>query len=336
MNIQSRLRAVVAAILSVVLYGSIGYYLIFWGEQSFLSCVYMTVISITSVGYGEVIPVSGHPGAQIYTMLVITFGLGVITYGISTLTALIVEGEVSGILRKRGMEKKIAKMHGHIIVCGGGQTGRHVVTELVKNREPAVLIEKDQDQIDHILTLVDVPYIQDDATEDENLIKAGIERAAGIVISLPSDKDNLYITMTARMLAPTIRIISRMTNSRLEAKLRKAGANGVVSPNAIGALRMASEMVRPTAVTFLDKMLRSTTQTLRIHEIHISDESPLAGKPLHQSKLRERFGVMVLGLEPKGTEKMVFNPPADFILEPGTILVVMGEMDRIAEARKHS
>jgi len=336
MNIQSRLRAVAAAILAVILYGSIGYYVIFNGEQKFLDCMYMTVISITSVGYGEVIPVTGRPGPEIYTMLIIIFGLGVITYGISTLTALIVEGQVSGILRKRSMEKKIEKMHGHIIVCGGGQTGRYVVTELVKNRECAVLVEKDQGQIDNVLSEVDVPYIQGDATEDENLLLAGIERAAGIVISLPSDKDTLYVTMTARMLAPTIRIISRMTNSRLEPKLRKAGANGVVSPNSIGALRMASEMLRPTAVTFLDKMLRSTTQTLRIHEIHISAQSQLAGKPLYQSKLRERFGVMVLGLEPKGTDKMVFNPPADYILEPGTILVVMGEMDKIAEARKHS
>lgn len=336
MEIQSRLRAVFAAILTVVLYGSIGYYIIFAGKEKFLDCVYMTVISITSVGYGEILPITGRPFAQVYTMLVITFGLGVITYGISTLTALIVEGEVSGILRKRSMEKKIAKMHGHFIVCGGGQTGRHVVLELVQNKELAVLVEKDPDQIDHVLTLVDVPYIQGDATEDENLLLAGIERASGIVISLPSDKDTLYVTMTARMLSPTLRIISRMTSSRLEPKLRKAGANGVVSPNSIGALRMASEMLRPTAVTFLDKMLRSTTQTLRIHEIHISEKSQLAGKPLYESKLRERFGVMVLGLEPKGTDKMVFNPPPDFILEPGTILVVMGEMDKIAEARKHS
>ncbi len=336
MNIKSRLRAVVAAILAVVLYGSLGYYLILGGRVRFLDCLYMTVISITSVGYGEVVPVSGNSWAEIYTMLVITFGLGVITYGISTLTALIVEGEVSGILRKRGMEKKIAKLHGHVIVCGGGQTGRHVVEELITNKEHAVLLEKDMERIEQVTAHMPVLYVHGDATEDENLRLAGIERAGGIVISLPSDKDTLYVTMSARMLNPTIRIVSRMTNSNIESKLRKAGANGVVSPNFIGAMRMASEMIRPTAVTFLDKMLRSTTQTLRIHEIQISHGSPLAGRYLRESNLRERFGVMVLGLEPKGTDTMIFNPPADYVLEPGTTLVVMGEMDMIAEARKHA
>ena len=316
----------------VIMAGSTGYYIIFNGEPEFLDCLYMTVVSLTTVGYGEVIEVTGNDTAQIFTMILITFGMGIILYGISSLTALLLEGELSGIFRKKKMAKQIDKLNDHYIVCGGGETGSGVIVELCKNNEVAVLIEEDTERIERCKEICDLLYIKGDATDDENLIAAGIDRAAGIVISLPSDKDTLYVTMTARMLNQKIRIISRMTNQHLEPKLFKAGANAVVCPNAIGALRMASEMIRPTAVDFLDRMLRSSHGNLRIHELTVSENSTFSEKEIRHCGLKERYGLLVLGAKTKAKD-IEFNPAPTQKLTAGTTLIVMGAVGQIAKAK---
>jgi len=316
----------------VIMAGSTGYYIIFNGEPEFLDCLYMTVVSLTTVGYGEVIEVTGNDTAQIFTMILITFGMGIILYGISSLTALLLEGELSGIFRKKKMAKQIDKLNDHYIVCGGGETGSGVIVELCKNNEVAVLIEEDTERIERCKEICDLLYIKGDATDDENLIAAGIDRAAGIVISLPSDKDTLYVTMTARMLNQKIRIISRMTNQHLEPKLFKAGANAVVCPNSIGALRMASEMIRPTAVDFLDRMLRSSHGNLRIHELTVSENSKFSEKEIRHCGLKERYGLLVLGAKTKAKD-IEFNPAPTQKLTAGTTLIVMGAVGQIAKAK---
>jgi len=333
MDIQKRLLYILIAIFLVVMMGSSGYYLIFGGKPSFMDCIYMTVISLTSVGYGEVIEVTGNPSAQIFTMVLITFGLGIIMYGISTLTALIIEGELSGIIRKKKMEKQIDKLMNHYIVCGGGETGRHVITELVKNKENVVLVELDEEKIERCKMITDLLFVKGDATDDENLITAGIDRAAGIVVSLPSDKDTLYVTMAARMRNRNLRIISRMVNHKHEAKLRKAGADNVVSPNFIGGLRMASEMIRPTVVDFLDSMLRSSRGNLRIHEVTVSKDSHFKGKKIEKSGFTQKFDLLILGARQPEAE-IEFNPSPSTILEEGLTLIVMGEVLNIANAKK--
>lgn len=332
-EIQKRLYMTFVAIFLVVLFGSTGYYVIFGGEPKFLDCIYMTVISLTTVGYGEVLEVTGNATAQIFSIILITFGMGVIFYGISTLTALIVEGELSGILRRGKMERRIQKLSKHYIICGGGETGRHVIQELIMNKELVVLIEQDNRRIMLCKEIGDIPYIHGDATEDSNLMHAGIKRAYGIVITLPLDKDNLYITMSARMVNPGIRIVSRMVDTKIEKKLRKAGADGVVSPNFIGGLRMASEMIRPAAVNFLDKMIRDTEGVIRIHEIKVTPGSDLAGKTIETSQLREKFGILILASQQGDREDILFNPPASTRLTQGTTLMVMGEVERIADVK---
>ena len=293
----------------------------------------MTVVSLTTVGYGEVIEVTGNDTAEIFTMILITFGMGIILYGISSLTALLLEGELSGLFRKKKMAKQIGKLADHYIVCGGGETGSGVIAELCKNNEVAVLIEENTERIVRCKEICELLYIQGDATEDENLIAAGIDRAAGIVISLPSDKDTLYITMTARMLNTSIRIISRMTNQLLKPKLIKAGANAVVCPNAIGALRMASEMIRPTAVDFLDRMLRSSRGDLRIHELTVSETSKFNEKEIGECSLDQRYGLLILGAKTRSKD-IEFNPPPTQKLTTGTTLIVMGAVGKIAKAKE--
>ena len=230
------------------------------------------------------------------------------------------------------MAKQIDKLTDHYIVCGGGETGSGVIAELCKNDEVSVLIEEDTERIERCREICALPYIRGDATEDENLIAAGIERAAGIVISLPSDKDTLYVTMTARMLNHRIRIISRMTNQRLKPKLIKAGADAVVCPNAIGALRMASEMIRPTAVDFLDRMLRSSRGDLRIHELTVSENSKFSEKEIRECGLDERYGLLVLGAKTQAKD-IEFNPAPTQKRTAGTTLIVMGAVGQIAKAK---
>ena len=336
MSIKRRLYFVLAAIFIVVMVGSTGYYIMFGGKPKYMDCLYMTVISITSVGYGEVLGIIGNIPAQIFTMLLITFGMGVILYGIGTLTALIVEGELSGILRRKKMDKQIQKLNNHYIICGGGETGRHVLAELVKNREHVVLIEHDEENIERAKARVmeeNLLYIKGDASDDQNLLAAGIERAAGIVISLPSDKDTLYVTMSARMLNRKIRIISKVVDQELAFKLKTAGANNVVSPNYIGGLRMASEMIRPTVVDFLDSMLRSDRGNLRINQLVVTANSSNVGKSVMESGLKDKFGLLVLGAKLPAQE-IEFNPGPSMILKAGMALIVMGEVDNIDKAKK--
>jgi len=334
MNIKKKILHVLMMIFMAVMAGSTGYYILFGGEPRFMDCVYMTVISMTGVGYGEILQITGDTKAEIFTILVITFGMGFLLYGISTLTAILIEGELSGVLRKKRMEKQIHKMSKHYIVCGGGETGRPLIDELIKNKEKVVLVEKDDEYIRICQkTAPDLPYIKGDATEDQNLITAGIERASGILICLPGDKDNLYVTMSARMLNHEIRIISRMTDPKLEPKLRKAGADRVVSPNFIGALRMASEIIRPTVVDFLDSMLRSRQGTLRINQLAIRESSGLSEKKISESGLKDKFGLLIVGLKQDGKE-IEFNPPASLVLKAGMSLIVMGEVDNIDKAKQ--
>lgn len=333
MNIKKRLLLVVHLIALVILGGTLGYYLLYGGEQSLLDCLYMTVISITSVGYGEVVSVTGNPAAEVFTMVLIIVGIGIITYGIGTLTALLIEGELSGILRMKKMKKAIDKLEGHYIVCGGGETGLPVIEELVKNTERVVLIETSEEKIERCLgRLPDLLYVNGDATEDQHLIDAGIARAKGVAICLPNDKDNLYITMTARMLNRRIRIISRMINVKLKAKLKKAGADSVVSPNAIGALRIASEMLRPTVVNFLDSMLRSSRGNLRIHQLTVTEGGTAVGRQLKDSGLG-RYNLLVLGAQ-ESDHEIEFNPDPSMRLNSGMTLIVMGDMEDIAKAKR--
>ncbi|NOY70022.1 MAG: potassium channel protein [Deltaproteobacteria bacterium] len=333
MDIRRRLYCIMLAVILVFIFGSLGYYVLFNGRHSLIDCVFMTTISLTSVGYGEVIKVTGNPPAQIFTMVLITFGMGIILYGISTLTALLIEGELTDILRKKKMEKRINRLDGHYILCGGGETGRPLLNELIKNLEIVVLIEADEKMIENCLAVYSgLLYIKGDASDDENLVRAGIDRAKGIIISLPSDKDNLYVTMTARMMNRNIRIISRMTDPKIMSKLKKAGADSVVSPNFIGAMRMASEMIRPTAVDFLDQMLRSGDGNLRIHEIPITRESSFLGKSIRNSGLKYGFNLLILGVKDVDG-RIIFNPSTDMVLETGMTLIIMGNVAQIKKAR---
>lgn len=325
--IQKRITTFLLVILLVVAIGTAGYYVIFHGQARFIDCLYMTVISITSVGYGEILDVSSSIVAQIFTMGLITVGMGFILYAISSITAILIEGELSGVRRRSRMNKKIDRLSGHIILVGGGETGRALADELLISGEEVVIIEQEPDKLSVCLEGHPLLHIEGDPTDDANLEKAGIQRAKGVVIALPQDKDTLYVTMTARMMNKLLRIVAQVNDPKIAPKLTMAGADSIVSPNTIGALRMASEMIRPAAVDFLDRMLRSEKGPLRIHELHIVEGSPLDGKRLFETDLRKEYDLLVLGL--KDDEATTFNPKADTRLNAGMTLVVMGKIEEI-------
>jgi voltage-gated potassium channel len=228
------------------------------------------------------------------------------------------------------MDKRIANLDAHIILCGGGRTGRHIAGEFYKTETPFVVIEQDPQVIEHLEQIGDVLVLEADATQDESLQLAGIERAKGLVAVLGEDKDNVFIVLSARSLNPHLRIVARLIEEDNAEKLRKAGADEVVSPNAIGGLRMASVMIRPTVVSFLDQMLRSTGQTLRVEEVYLGPSSSLVGLTLGQSKLGERTGLLVVALQPQDGD-YEFNPGSGRVLGLGDILIVIGTREQLAQ-----
>ncbi|MEW6584119.1 MAG: NAD-binding protein [Nitrospirota bacterium] len=316
--ILKRLRLALVLLLCVFVFGVSGYMMIEgWG---FLDSLYMTVITIASVGYMEVNPLS--PAGRFFTIFLIIFGMGILLFGISTFTAFLVEGELSELLRRRTMERSIDKLKGHYIVCGIGGIGRHIIEELRRTGRPLVAIDINAD-VCRELSDRGVLAVKGDATSSSVLRAANAEQAKGIFCSLHTDADNLLLILTAKGINPRLKIIAKAEEDESEHKMKKAGADGVVLPEFIGGLRMTSEMVRPEAVTFLDKMLKSPEETYRVEDIVISADCPIRGKTLKSSGITDHQGIAIAAIR-KG-ERYLFNPSDDEILEAGDAVILIGE-----------
>lgn len=319
-----RLLHISFALLFVFSSGVCGY--MFIEQWPLLDSLYMTVITIASVGFMEVHPLTGQ--GRIFTIVLILGGTGVLVYGVSTIIAFIVEGELTDALRRRKMQKKIAAMKGHFIVCGVGQTGKHALEEMVRTRKDVVAIERDPATIRQ-LDEQEICYVQGDATHNTVLQAAGIERARGIVSALQSDAENLLVVFTTKRLNPDIRVISKAVEEESEQKIRMAGADSVVMPNYIGGLRMASELIRPSVVSFLDLMLRSQEKTIRVDELAIDDQSPYKDKTLQATGILSKTDVTVVALSRRSGKSYEFNPPENAVLKPGDVVILMGDINAI-------
>lgn len=327
-------RALHGLILVVVIIflGTIGLFAIGKGAWSFEQCLYMTVITVSTVGYGEVIPIDQVPHARIFLVFLILFGMGSMVYFGSTIVALFIERDFSKRWRKRKMEKKIEDLSNHVIVCGAGTVGQQVILELMVTRTDFVIIESEETRIDDIrveYNLKNPIHIIGDATDDDVLRAAGIERARGIVITLPSDKDSLITTVTARQMNKDLRIVSRCHEPDIVQRLIKAGANSVVSPNVIGGMRLVSEMIRPQVVEFLDIMLRDKDKNLRVEEAVIPSNSDLIGKKLQETWIRKITGLLVIAVKHAEKGTYTYNPGPNFVIEKGTILILLGTVDDV-------
>ena len=323
-SFQERLKHSLYFFIAVVSVGTFGYKIIGGSDYSISDCFYMTIITLSTVGYGEVIDLVHHPGSRLFTVFLIITGMGALLYLVSTVTAFIVEGELLKIFWRKKMDKMIGKMQGHYIVCGVGRVGYHIIQEFNQTKREVVAIDMDMDMVENIRqSFPSVPALQGDGLEDDLLKEAAIERAAGMMVSTGHDKDNMVITMTARQLNPVLRIVTRCNDFRNMDKLRKAGADSVVSSNFIGGLRMASEMVRPTVVSFLDVMLRDKEKNLRIEEVSIRGNSALVGKTVAQSGVKNIASALLLAVKKKDG-LWEYNPKDDFLLYADMDLVIMG------------
>lgn len=321
--IHKRLLRVMTALAAVFTIGVLGYSAI--EGWSLFDSLYMTVITIASVGYGEIHPLTTE--GRLFTIILILCGSATLIYGLSILTAFVVEGDLTDILRRRNMMKKIGGLEGHFIVCGMSATGRYVIEELKKTGRSFVVIERDPERV-RALCDAGILAIEGDATNDAVLQTARITSAGGLLTTLHTDADNLFVVVTARGLNPSLRIIAKAICEESERKLRQVGADSVIMPNFIGGLRMASEMIRPSVVTFLDVMLRSQDATVRVEEINIPEGSHLVGQTLAQSALLDVEGVTVVAIA-GGSGSYRFNPPRELVLKHGDVVIVMGIVENI-------
>ncbi len=295
----------------------------------------MVLITITTVGYAEILPVAQADGGRLFSMALLISGIGVSVYFLSALTAFVVEGDLGEVLWRRKMHKRLSKLRDHYIVCGVGQTGRHVVEELLLAGRQVVVIEREQKHLERLTASHGDRFlgVVGDATEDGVLKDAGVEHAVGLVTTLQLDQDNLFVALSARQLCPTLRIVSRANADRSASKLRQAGADSVISPTHIGGRRMAHELLRPNVVGFLDFISRDVERNLGIEEVPIGAGSPLVGVRLSDSKIREVSSALVLAVVEGDTQ--TYNPPADFGFEQGMTLIVLGEREQLERLNRY-
>jgi voltage-gated potassium channel len=286
------------------------------------------------VGYEEVLPVSSSDAGRLFTMVLLVCGMGVSLYFLSALTAFIVEGDLRVALWRRRMTQRLDKLRNHYIVCGTGQTGGQVIAELLRAGREVVAVENRKEALDRIMDRYpnSVIVIHGDATEDDVLREAGVVHASGIFTTLESDQDNLYVSLSARQLNPRLRIVSRGSSQRAAQKLRQAGADSVISPARIGGRRMAHEMLRPNVVGFLDfggGRESAQARNLCIEEIVLPQGSPLVGRRLAKSNIREVSNALVLAVIDPNSGDMRYNPPPDTQFEAEMTLIVLGERDDV-------
>jgi voltage-gated potassium channel len=333
-----RLMMGLLLLVFVVIGGGIGYYLIGHGRWSMHDCVYMTVITVTTVGYGEILPdMERADYARTFTMVLLVFGTGSIVYFASTVTAFIIEGDLRNVLFASRLKKRMKRMKDHVVVCGAGSTGRNVIEELLATGVPVVAIDLRESELREIadkFPRAEYSYLVGDATDDDVIAQTGLERARGLVAALSSDKDNLYLTVSGRQTNSAMRIVARCAELSHVEKIRRSGADAVVSPNFIGGMRLVSELLRPAVVRFLDDMLRDRRATFRIEEIQLGDGAATLGATLRDARVRERFGMTVLAVRAIDQQSWVYNPDANEKLGPGMTLVVLGSAEQVAELRR--
>lgn len=301
--------------------GTTGYIII--ENARFIDALFMTVITITTIGYGEHVPLSD--AGRIFTMILALAGVGFFFYILAIFSELIVSKTIENIWGKK-MEKEIAKLENHCILCGFGRIGKNIF-EFIKEEIPVVVIEKNPEIIKE-LQEHKILHIEGDATSEEVLLRAGIERAKSLVAVLGEDAENVYIVLTARNLNPKLYILARADNPKVEKKLYQAGANRVLSPYVIGSRKMALALLKPNVMDFMEIASPELQMDLQIEEIYVERGSSLENKPLRDSQIRELTNAIILAIKKENGE-MIFNPTPQQQISAGDILITLGERKKL-------
>jgi voltage-gated potassium channel len=325
---SSSLVNALALLVLITCIGVAGYMTL--SGMSFMDALYMTAITLSTVGYREVAPLT--PVAQLFTIGLIFTGLGVVLYGASLVAGDVIEGRLQRVLGRRRVERQIEHLADHYIVCGFGRMGRNVCKELAAKPVPFVVIERDPTALKRV---DEEGYlsVDGDATEDRVLQQAGIGRARGLVSALSRDEDNVYVVLSARQLNAELLIVARAEDERSETKLAHAGATRVVSPYVLGGSRMAGALLRPAVLDVIDLATHSRSIELKIEEVAVATGTFAVGSTLHQSGVREDLGVIVIAIKRSGGE-MVYNPGAEVRIDAGDSLVVMGQAASLQELER--
>ncbi|MEW6413293.1 MAG: potassium channel protein [Candidatus Zixiibacteriota bacterium] len=319
---SQKLSIATGALLIVVLGGTLGFTVL--EGMSPLDGLYMTVITLSTVGFGEVRPL--HPTGRIFVIFLIMFGVALVGFTASVIGQIILEGQLRDILGRRKMESKIRKISGHFIIAGYGRVGRQVAMEFKKKKVNFVVIEKSREGIESLIK-DGFLYIEGEATDDDALRMAGIESAKTLISTLPDEAQNVYLTLTARDMNKDLNIIARADYDEGVKKLRRAGANHVVTPHVLGGIRMAMASLRPNVVDFMHATSLGESG-LTIEEIVIPQGCDLAGKTLVESNLKKEFGLTIIGIKKKGGQ-LTIAPGPESVLAENDILLLIGKSESL-------
>ena len=308
-----------AALLVLVhVVGTLGYRYIGYPHATWIDSFYMTFITVATIGFGETVDLSNHPMGRLFTVLIAVVGIGAMSYLFSTFVALLLESDLNAALRRKRMEKEIANLSAHYIVCGIGRVGSNVALELIKTQRPFVVVESDRAALDRWLEHhPNALYLHEDAADDEALRKAGVLSAAGVFAVTGDDSHNLMVSLSVKLLNPKVRVVARLHDIRNAKKARKAGADEIVSPDFTGGMRIASAMVRPHVVNFMDQMLLAE-DGLRVEEVVVP--AHIVARPLAELVPQSRDYILMAILE---HGKWVFHPADEHLVTGGTTLILM-------------
>ncbi|MDF9448192.1 potassium channel family protein [Bacillus toyonensis] len=324
MNARKQLWIAVVCMTFVVILGTLGFMTI--EEISLFQAFWMTMITVLTVGYGDAVPVT--QAGKVFALLIIPVGVGIVTYAIGVVAAIIIEGNLFHAVRRKKMDKQIAQLQNHIIVCGCGRVGLQVVHELQEKKIPFVVVDKDES----ILEKEKLLYIHGDATEDQVLHHAGISKAAGLVAIVANDAENVFITLTARGLNDAIKIVARAEKQETEEKLRRAGANKVINPSSMAGIHIAKGVANPLTVHYIDTVLYGIEQSFVIEEILVGNDSILVNKSLLESDVRNQFDVTILAILRSGD--IIHNPTGQEKLQEHDMIIVFGSVEKLGQFEK--
>ena len=313
-------------ILLMIFVGIIGFHII--EKWPFMDCLYMTVITIFTVGFKEVHDLS--PAGRIFTVFIILGGVGAVLFAFTKLAEIVYEGGFYKFLRRRRMEKKLGHLKDHYIICGHGRMGSEVRERLEEENVPFVVIDNNEEKLKFMKTTQKGFSIQGDASHEEILSEAGIKKAKGLAALLPTDADNLYLILTVRLLNPSLFILAKALDEEAERKLLQIGANRVVSPFKLSGLKIAQCLIRPTLVDFMDLIIRRKEIALYIEEFAVTKDSCLIDRTLKECDIRKTANVIVVAVKKPGKD-IVFNPSPDIKLERGDILLVLGDEKEVSQ-----